>query len=31
LTREDVVACVEYARALVEQEEVYFAEELVTA
>lgn len=31
LTREDVTACVEYARALVEQEEVHFAEELVTA
>jgi uncharacterized protein (DUF433 family) len=31
LTREDVAACVEYARALVEQEEVHFAEELVTA
>lgn len=29
LTREDVAACIEYARALVEQEEVHFAEELV--
>lgn len=31
LTREDVAACVEYARALVEQEEVHFAGELVAA
>ena len=28
LTKEDVTACVEYARTLVEQEEVHFAEEL---
>lgn len=27
LTKEDLMACVEYARTLVEQEEVHFAEE----
>ncbi len=31
LTAADIRACIEYARSLVEGEEVYFAEEAVTA
>jgi len=29
LTREDIKACIEYARVIIEQEEIHFANELV--
>ncbi|MEK7400656.1 MAG: DUF433 domain-containing protein [Candidatus Poribacteria bacterium] len=29
LTKEDIIACIEYARTIVEEEEVHFASELV--
>jgi len=29
LTKEDITACIEYAKTIVEQEEVHFASELV--